>query len=160
MALWALLALAAVLPACVTLERGGLYAEDRDEVFIGYFENNTFYRDVQFELTEQIVEEILSRPGLRLTSKEQAEIELTGNVVSVHQTVLSEDPSRNVTSASSTITVEIEVRDARTGAVIKTRRITQKGQFVPGFGQDVDDARREAYVFLARDIVRELEKEF
>ena len=59
-----------------------------------------------------------------------------------------------------TITVEIEVRDARTGAVIKTRRITQKGQFVPGFGQDVDDARREAYTFLARDIVRELEKEF
>jgi len=155
-AVWVL----AALPACVSLERGGIYPEDRDEVFVGFFDNRTFYRDVQFELTDQIVNEILSRPGLHLTSKDLAEVELSGRVMNVHQTVLSEDPTRNVTSAATIITVEIEVRDTRTGEVIKTRRLTQQGEYVPGFGQDVDEARREAYVFLARDIVRELEKEF
>ena len=56
--------------------------------------------------------------------------------------------------------MEIELRDARTGKIIKTKRLTQRGEFVPGQDEDVESARRDAYVFLARDIVRELETEF
>lgn len=161
----ALAALLAALPACVSLRRGGLFAEDRDEVFVPYFKNETFFRNVEFELTEQVHQEILSRPGLRLSSKEDAEVLLTGRVVSVRQTVLSEDPQQDVTSRSTSVTAVIEIRDARTGEVIKTRRLTQRGQFVESDlaqspNQGLDAARREAFVFLARDIVRELEKEF
>ena len=161
----AVVLLVAALPACVTLQRGGLFAEDRDEVFVAYFKNETFFRNVEFELTEEVHQEILSRPGLRLSSKEDAEVLLTGRVVNVRQTVLSEDPQQDVTSRSTSVTAVIEVRDARTGEVIKTRRLTQRGQFVESDlastpNQDIDAARREAFVFLARDIVRELEKEF
>ncbi len=154
-----------VLGGCVQLKRGGLFAKDRDEVFVGYFLNETFYRDVEFELTEHVHREILSRPGLRLSSKEGAEILLSGRVVNVRQTVLSEDPQQDVTSRSTSVTAVIEIKDARTGVVIKTKRLTQRGEFVnsdsassPNRG--LDDARREAFAFLARDIVRELETEF
>jgi hypothetical protein len=159
----ALLALCLAIPAaaCVQFHRGGLYPEERDEVFVDYFENKTFYRDVQFELTEQVTAEILSRPGLSLSrSRETAEVLLTGTILKVHQIPLSEDPSREITSATTVITVEIEVRDGRTGEIIKTKRLTQRGEYVPQLDEDVSGARQEAYVFLARDIIRELETEF
>lgn len=151
--------------ACVHFSRGGLFAEDRNEVFLSYFSNETFSRDVQFELTDQITQEILSTPGLYLSSKEGAEVLLSGRVVGVRQTVLSEDPQQTVTSRSTNVTAVIEIRDARTGDLIKKKKLTQRGEFVSTDSAvlnavDLHAARRQAFVFLARDIVRELEKEF
>jgi len=151
---------AALLPACVSLERGDVYPDDRDTVYVAYFGNETFYRDVEFELTAELANEILSSPGLHLSSKDEAEIHLTGRVLEVTQNVLSEDRQQNPTSSSSAITVEISVVDARSGEVLKKRRLTEKGQSVPARGEDLTFARREAIRYLARDIVRELEEEF
>jgi hypothetical protein len=52
------------------------------------------------------------------------------------------------------------VVDAKSGEVLKKRRLTEKGQSVPARGEDLQFARREAFRYLARDIVRELEEEF
>jgi hypothetical protein len=150
----------ALVPACVSLERGDVYPDDRDTVWVDYFGNETFYRDVQFELTEELVNEILSSPGLHLSSKDEAEIHLTGRVLEVTQNVLSEDRQQDPTSSSSAVTVEISVVDARSGDVLKKRRLTEKGYSVPARGEDLQFARREAFRYLARDIVRELEEEF
>ena len=151
---------AALLPACVSLERGDVYPDDRDTVWVAYFGNETFYRDVQFELTEELVNEILSSPGLHLSSKDEAEIHLTGRVLEVTQNVLAEDKQQDPTASSSAVTVEISVVDAKSGEVLKKRRLTEKGYSVPARGEDLTFARREAFRYLARDIVRELEEEF
>jgi hypothetical protein len=151
---------AALLPACVSLERGDVYPDDRDTVWVAYFGNETFYRDVQFELTEELVNQILSSPGLHLSSKDEAEIHLTGRVLEVTQNVLAEDKQQDPTARSSAVTVEISVVDAKSGEVLKKRRLTEKGQSVPARGEDLTFARREAFRYLARDIVRELEEEF
>jgi hypothetical protein len=152
--------LAALLPACVTLHRGGLYDTSRDQVFVGYFYNETFYRDVEFELTEEVVSEILSRPGLRLSSKEDAEVLLSGRVLDVDQRVLSEDKTQVPTSSTTQVTVEVVVTDARTGAVLRQRKLTQRGEFVEARGETIDSGRAVAFRFLARDIVRVLEEDF
>jgi len=151
---------AALVPACVGLERGDVYPDDRDTVSVDYFGNETFYRDVQFELTEELVNEILSSPGLHLSSKDEAEIHLTGRVLEVTQNVLAENKQQDPTASSSAVTVEISIVDARSGEVLKKRRLTEKGQSVPARGEDLTFARREAFRYLARDIVRELEEEF
>ncbi len=150
---------AASLTACVGLERGDVYPDARDQVWVSYFGNETFYRDVEFELTERVVSEILSSPGLHLSSKEEAEIHLTGRVLDVSQRVLSEDPMQTPTSSSTAVTVEISVIDARSGELIKKRKLVQHGQFVPALGEDLAFAQREAFRYLARDIVRELEED-
>jgi len=151
---------AALLPACVSLERGDVYPDDRDTVWVAYFGNETFYRDVEFELTDELANEILSSPGLHLSSKDEAEIHLTGRVLEVTQNVLAEDKQQDPTARSSAVTVEISVVDAKSGEVLKKRRLTEKGQSVPARGEDLTFARREAFRYLARDIVRELEEEF
>lgn len=145
---------------CVSLSRGGLYPPDRDAVFVAYFANDTFYRDVEFKLTEQVVAEILSRPGLHLTSREQAEVLIEGRIVRVTQAVLSEDPDRTPTFRSTSIAIEIQLLDALSGEVLRTGKFTQSGDFVPGLAETVESARLDVYRLLARDVVRVLEAEF
>jgi len=158
--LWGACAVAALLAGCVGLRQGDVYPDDRDQVWVSYFGNETFYRDVEFELTERLVQEILSSPGLRLSSKDQAEIHLSGRVLDVSQRVLSEDRTQVPTSSTTAVTVEIVVTDTRTGEPLLKRRLTQRGQYVPARGEDQEFARREAFRYLARDIVRELEEDF
>ncbi|MHC5211241.1 MAG: LPS assembly lipoprotein LptE [Planctomycetota bacterium] len=157
-----LAAVVALLPAagCVSLQRGGLYRADRDTVFVEYFGNETFYRDLQFDLTERLVAEILSSPGLRLSSKGEAKVLLSGRIVGVTQRVLAEDTSREPFASDTRITVEVQLLDARTGDVLETKTLTQKGEFVPSRGEDLRFAQAEAFRFLARDIVRLLEQDF
>jgi hypothetical protein len=145
---------------CVDLHKGGLYPADHDRVFVEYFYNETFYRDVEFQLGDAVVAEIVSRPGLRLSSKEDAEVVLRGRVLNIQQHVLSENPQLNPTSESTEVTVEVRLEDARTGEVIKTQRLTEKGEFVQALGQSVEVGRATALRFLARDIVRVLEEDF
>ncbi len=145
---------------CVALHRGGLYPAGHDRVFVETFYNETFYRDVEFELGDQIVSEILSRPGLHLSSKDDAEVVIRGRVLNVQQNVLSENPKLNPTSESTTVTVEVRLEDARTGAVLKRRKLTEKGEFVQSVGETLDVGRSTALRFLAREIVRVLEEDF
>lgn len=159
-ALLAALVALACLPGCVSFQKGGLFPEDRDQVFVEYFDNDTYFRDVQFLLSEQLVAEILSRPGVRLTSKEEAEVIISGRVTSVVQRVLSEDEARRVTSSSTSVAVVVEFHDAITGKLIKSAKLSQRAEFVPKLLEDIEDAREEVYRFLARDILRELETEF
>jgi hypothetical protein len=159
-ALVVLVALSAVTPGCVSLHRGDLYADDRDQVFVSFFTNETFYRDVEFDLTDQVVSEILSRPGLHLSSRDEADLLLSGRVLDVRQRVLSENPNQTPTSSNTSITVEVVLTDSRTGEVIRKQKLSQQGQFAPALGEDIQTARREAYYFLARDIVRLLEEDF
>jgi hypothetical protein len=149
-----------LLTSCFALQRGGLFSKQYDQVFVPYFFNETFYRDVEFQITEQLVGEILSSPGLHLSSKEDAEVYLIGRVLRVRQRVLSEDPDTKPTSLNTSITVEVQMVDARTGEVLKTQEFRRSGEFVESRGEDVAFARSEVFRFLARDIVRMLETDF
>ncbi len=154
------LGLSALAPGCVALTKQSLFETHRDEVYVAFFDNDTFYRGLELDLTERVVDEILSRPGLHLTNKESAEVYLSGRLTDVRRRVLSENPNQDVTSRSSSLTAHIELIDAKSGKVIKARSVTQRGEFVPGLGESVEAAQNEAFVLLARDIVRLLEKDF
>jgi hypothetical protein len=145
---------------CVSLHQGGIYRKDLDEVFVAYFDNETFYRDLQFQITEQVVSEILSSPGLRLSSKEDAEVVLTGSLLDVKQHVLAEDSSQQPLLTSVTLTVDVRVADIKTGEVLRNKRLSQQGEFVSSQGEDLNTAETEAITYLARDIVRLLEEDF
>lgn len=158
--LLAALAVAALVTSCVSFHKQGLFSPDRDEVYVAFFDNDTFFRGLELDLTERVTDEILSRPGLQLTSKDAAEVYLSGRLTAVRRRVLSENPNQAVTSRNSVIQARIELIDAKTGQVYKTRTIQQRGEFVPGIGESLEAAENEAFVLLARDIVRLLEKDF
>ncbi|HZJ72562.1 MAG TPA: LPS assembly lipoprotein LptE [Planctomycetota bacterium] len=150
----------ALASGCVSLHQGGIYRKDLDEVFVAYFDNETFYRDLQFQLTEQVVSEILSSPGLRLSSKEDAEVVLTGSLLDVQQHVLAEDSSQQPLLTTVTLTVDVRVADIKTGEVLRNKRLSEYGDFVSSQGENLTTAQTEAITYLARDIVRLLEEDF
>ena len=59
-----------------------------------------------------------------------------------------------------TLTVEVRVADSKTGEVLRSSRLSQRGEFVPSQGEDLASAEAEAIKFLARDAVRLLEEDF
>ncbi len=148
------------LPACVAYTKKSLFAADRDQVYVAYFDNATFYRGIELDLTDRVVAEILSRPGVSVTSREEADVLLSGRITKVRQRVLSENSDRLVDAENTQITVEVEILDARTGDLVRQATLTQRGEFVPDKGEDLESAQREAFRFLARDIVRLLEEDF
>lgn len=156
----ALLVLVACLPGCVELHKGGIYRPDLDRVFVAYFYNDTFYRDLEFQLSEQVIQEIYSSPGLHLSSKEDAKVVLTGTLLDVQQRVLAENASQQPLMTGVTLTVEVKVADSRTGEILKTGRLSQRGEFVTSEGETLSTAETEAIEYLARDIVRLLEEDF
>jgi hypothetical protein len=147
-------------PGCMSLQRGGLYEPGQDRVFLEFFGNETFYRNLQFQLTNRIKDEILSRPGLHLTSKETADVILGGRIVDVRQRVLTESDRQITTAERTTITIVLEITDARTGEVIKKVELSETGEFVSAFGETLQTAQEEAFRFLAREAVRQLELDF
>lgn len=150
----------ALTSGCVSLHQGGIYRKDLDEVFVAYFDNETFYRDLQFQISEQVVQEILSSPGLHLSSKEDAEVVLTGSLLDVRQQVLAENESQQPLLTRVTLTVDVRVADIKTGEVLKNKRLSQEGEFASSQGEDLTTAETEAITYLARDIVRLLEEDF
>ena len=151
----------ALSPGCVALHKGDLYRPELDQVFVAYFDNATFYRDLQFQLTEQVVNEIRSSPGLRLSSKEDAEVVLTGTLLDVQQRVLAEDSSQNPELTQVTLTVEARLTDSRSGEVLKSKRLSEWGDFSSTeTSQDLRYAETQAITLLARDIVRLFEEDF
>jgi len=151
----------ALSPACVALHKGGIYRPELDQVFVAYFDNATFYQNLQFQLTEQVVNEILSSPGLRLSSKEDAKVVLTGTLLDVQQRVLAEDASQNPVLTQVTLTVEARITDGRSGEVLRSSRLSEYGDFSSTQPhQDLSTAETEAIALLARDIVRLFEEDF
>ena len=153
-------ALLALSPGCVSLHQGGIYRPDLDQVFVAYFENETFYRDLQFQLTEQVVNEILSSPGLQLSSKEEAEVVLSGTLLDVQQRVLAEDESQNPLLTQVTLTVEARISDSRSGEILRRKSLSEYGYFSSTQFEDLTTAEAGAIALLARDIVRLFEEDF
>ena len=149
-----------LLASCASMTRTTLIPEEQNEVYVPYFENHTFIRSLGLDLTEQIKAEILLRPGVSIVSKENAEVYLTGRIISKRQGVVSEDVTQLVTSETHTITVEVDILDAMTGDLIKRSRLSRSGEFVAALGEVVGDTEVEAIDRLARDIVRLLEEDF
>ena len=124
------------------------------------FENRTFYRDFEVELTRQVQKELSSRPGFFIVPREQADIVLQGTILDFRQRVLSEDNRDWVRESSATTTVRIEVRDRRhSERVLRSYEITDRAEFFLARGESLATATSESFLDLARRIVDGLEKE-
>ena len=146
-----------ILPAC-GLSAGDAHPDDRDTVWVAFRQRNLLPRRAVRAHAEELVNGS-SRPGLHLSSKDEAGDPSDGPCPR-GDPERAEDPQQDPLASSSAVTVEISVVDAKSGEVLKKRRLTEKGQSVPARGEDLTFARREAFRYLARDIVRELEEEF
>lgn len=153
------LAALALLASC-GYSAGPLTRSTDRRIHLPIFVNQTFYRDLEIGLTQQVEKELASRPGISIVPSERADIVLAGTIVDFSQHVLSEDPQDRVRESSVLTRVRIEVRDPRSGTVRRAFEVSDRAEFLTESGETIVSAARESFVDLARKIVDGLEGDF
>lgn len=141
-------------------QMGSLTRPGFERVSLQMFANETFYRDLEVQLTQQVSRELSSRPGISIVPLERADIVLYGTIVEFRQRVLSEDDVDQIRESSAWTRVRIEIRDARKpDRILKTYEVADRAEFLLVRGENLASATDESFFDLARSVVDGLESE-
>lgn len=125
---------------------------------VGIFQNDTFYRGLEFELTRALVQEIERRTHLKVVERERADTLLTGTITEVYERVLVEDQADQPTEKQITIVINFRWEDLRSGEVIVSRNnFRQTAEYIIPAGETLITARSEAFADVAERIVEQME---
>lgn len=150
---------AAALLASCGYTTGSLVSPTYRTIAVPVFDNPTKRHDLEWEVTQAVVEEIQSRTALRVVdASDSPDLVLRGSLVDVDEDVLSHRERQRIRESAYFLTAEIEVVEGHTGkAVVKKDRVSERESFVSSIGEDVRTARAEANRALAERIVQKLE---
>ena len=129
-------------------------------IAVPIFENETFYRQVEFDLTRSVCEILRTRPGIHVVGEDEADIILEGTITAVDQRVLAISDRDRSTESSATTEVSCKVVKARSKELVKEFKTSKRIDFALATGEGLQTAQRQAYYDLARKIVDELETEW
>jgi hypothetical protein len=123
------------------------------------FDNETFRRGFEIELSRRLTEELRSRSARAPAAPGAADWLLTGSVVRATEHVLSEDRDDEVRESSFVITVRVVLEERATGKVLDTAHFTEREPFSDRAGRiaTVEEAGEQAVRDLAENIVYWLE---
>jgi hypothetical protein len=144
--------------------QGYSFTHSHDEtvrtVAVPMFQNPTFTRGIEVELTDAIIKEIQSKTPWRVTTEGTANTTLSGTLTDSRLRSLSIGRG---TGYSQELAVELSVdfdwKDARTGKTLVSRRsFTASEAFVPASpaNERIEAGQHAAIQRMARDIVAEL----
>jgi Lipopolysaccharide-assembly len=155
-----LLVSAAFVAGCAGYTTEPLFPAGMRRIAVPIFDNETYFRQIEFDVTRNVCDEIRSRPGVEIVAESDADVVLKGTIRSVSQSILSISDRRKPDEESATTSVSCEIVEARTGRTLKTFSVSERVNFVLATGEGLQTAQREAYYNLARKIVFELESDW
>lgn len=143
---------------------GDTFREDVATVAVPIFENRTFHREVEFDLTDALVKEIERRTPYKVTSAVRADTILNGTIRRVEIDHLSRSPLTGLTEESVlSVTIDFEWTDLRTNRMLlKREQYAGHGLFVPSrpTGEPIELGRFAVVQKLAADIVNEMQADW
>ena len=161
--------LAMVLVAAALLAAGcGYSAEplhrgDVRTVAVPIFASKEFRRELEFDLTRELVKTIeLRTPYKVVHDRKRADTELRGEIVRLSAPVLTEDTDTDrPQDVQVTITCWFEWKDLRTGEILKRLdHLSGSATYADAIGETQDSATAEATRRLAERIVEAMEKDW
>ena len=136
-----------------------LYRGDVKSVAVPIFTNKTFYRNVEFNLTEAVSQQLEAQSPYRIASREQADTVLEGEITRVRLRTLSEKPGA-VTPQEQLYTLRVSFiwKDLRTGKILVERKdFEQAAPYYPTLGEGQFTGQQQSIERLALAIVQELQ---
>lgn len=147
-----------LLAACGYTSRSQL-RQNVNTIYIPIFDNLTYRRGLEFDLTNSLKNEILFRTRLKIVDKDHADSILYGSITDVKKLVLLEDPRANLVEAAMTIIIDFSWVDLRTGrTIVNKKNVTQQAEFLAKRKEDEGTAEREAFVDLAEKVIALMEE--
>lgn len=134
-----------------------LYDPNVRTVAVPIVDNRSFYREMEFQLTEALIKEIELRTPYKVSRTGTADTQITAAILTVDQRPLSRTYEGGIAQEMQVVvTASFEWKDLRTGQVIRKRgRLQGSGEYIPtrGVGQPIEVARHQAVGELSRDMV-------
>lgn len=145
---------------------GNVYGPEVRTVDVPIFQNDTFRRGIEYQVTEAVHREIQTHTPFRLAKGRDADTRLTGRIVEVRKNVLGETRQDDPRELQLSLMVRVTWEDLRTGQVLGQQEVPLQPQsiptigqaeFAPEVGQSLATATQDATERLARQIVHMME---
>ncbi len=115
-----------VLPACSSDGHFSLFGYSTASNFdtryktirVPLFENRTYYTRLEYQLTQMVIQQIEAKSPYKVVQSGDADLELTGRIVSYIKNVLLENPNNEQRVSSTVMTVEVVLKDLHTGEIL------------------------------------------
>lgn len=134
-----------------------LFPDDVQTVSVEILENKTFYRGVEFDLTEAIAKQIDLHTPYKVVSSGRAQTLLKGTILSVQQHQLSRRRRGGVPQElEMRIVINFQWKNLRTGRVLRDRQgFTRVGRYIPTtpIAEPLETAQHDAVQKLAQGVV-------
>lgn len=122
--------------------------------------NATFRRDLSIRLTEEILRQIRARTSFVITSLDRADYIIEGTQYA-EEVVAIQRANRTAVQMQFRGTVSVELKDRRTGRVVKKYSVNAGPEYVPDSGETLEGSATESLNRrLAIRIVQGLEAGF
>ncbi|KKO18024.1 MAG: hypothetical protein DCC43_06350 [Candidatus Brocadia sp.] len=130
-------------------------------IYVPIFDNNTFRRGYEFDLTKAVRDQILLRTRLRVVDKDEADSILFGKITSFNEGVTIENRNDNIIESRTSVGIEIQWVDKRTGrAIVPRKNISKAAEFIVPRNETLTSSGTEAFVNVARGIVDAMEEDW
>ncbi|MCC7147216.1 MAG: LptE family protein [Phycisphaeraceae bacterium] len=133
-------------------------------IAIPIFENRSFYRGVEFDLTEALIKEIELRTPYKVVSPQMAETVLEGSIMQVGQSATSRaDQTGLPEELEVRLTIDFRWTNVRTGETIRSRQgLTTVGRYIPSrvVGQPFTVAQHQAAAEMADRIIATMREDW
>lgn len=156
-----LAAVAVAATGCAGYSMQPLHRTDVRTVYVPVFASKEFRRELEFDLTRDLVKTIETRTPYKVVGDpKRADTELRGEVLRMDAPVISENKFTDTPQdVSVSVSCWFEWKDLRTGQILtKHNYLTGTGTYAPAIGETHDSATAEAIRRLAERIVEKMEK--
>lgn len=136
---------------------GELYPEGVRTIAVPVFDNRSFYRGVEFELTEALVKQIELRTPYKVTGADAADTILLGTITGVSQRRTSRIRDGGVPQDMEVrVTVDFDWKNQRSGDTLTRRKgLVAAGRYIPTrpVGETLQTAEHDAVQRMTEQII-------
>ena len=140
------------------------YPAEYRSVAVPIFENDTFYRGLEFKITEAVIKEINLRTPYRVLPEESADTVLEGRITAVQEGTLSRSREGGVPQEVETrVVMDLVWTNVRSGEIVRERRgLAVVGRYMPTqpVGEVSEVGEREAATRAARAVAAMMRAEW
>lgn len=136
-----------------------LFPEGIESVAVEIVGNETFYREIETQLTRELTREIRERSPYRLAHLRKADAVLSGRILGVIRPTLVENAVDLVSEQAVIVSAEMVLTDRRTSEELQRFRVANRAEFIVERGETLETAFAESIHDLAEEILNELQKQ-
>jgi hypothetical protein len=159
-AIFAALSLGVLLAGCSGYSNKSLYSQDIKSVYVEMFDNETFRRDLEYDLTDAIAKRIEAETPYRIISdKSRADTVLSGRITALNDSVLTiERSTGRPLEEQAEVTASFSWKNLKTGDyLLENSTATATASYSQFQQQSFDYASKTAANKLAERIVEQMQ---